>query len=167
MKIGTNMKKKEKRYKRLPGRTFSFICVKSLWMASDHLLYVLSWSISENYKRFYFDNIRSITVKETKVGLKIGRFFGAVGIISVLPAIFTGTGWNIFFWVLVVIGLAMFVISLVKGPTCHFYIETAAQTERIGNIGHIASAQKVINTIRPLIEKAQEENPPETGRGDI
>jgi hypothetical protein len=55
-------------YKRLPGNGANFLERITLYLATDHLLYVSSTGFSESYRRFYFRDIHAITVRKTAVG---------------------------------------------------------------------------------------------------
>jgi hypothetical protein len=47
------------------------------------------------------------------------------------------------------------VINILLGTTCHCYIKTAVQTERLLAVGRLRTARKFLDRIRPRISEAQ------------
>jgi hypothetical protein len=153
------MAAKPRTYHRLPGRSSSVVARYRVYGAADHLLAVSNYGFSESYKRFYFRDIQAIVVQRTEIATTL------TVILSLL------TGLAAFFWIVFMISndrptaiyvfivtalfAALLAVNLVLGPTCHCYVKTAVQTERLNAVGRIRTARKFLARVRPLIENAQ------------
>ena len=159
------------KYKRLPGRgrraqgvlTFSS-AHSSLWLGPDHLLSLDRIWMNEEYKRFYFRDIQSITVEKTKRALVSSVALGVstVGAGLTFFALFersdsteTRTAWLILGGVIVGILLIAFVLNLLRGPSCVCRLRTAVQTEVLPSLGRLRAARKALAILQPLIEQTQ------------
>jgi len=142
----------DKEYKRLPGRYWVLFSANSLWLGSDHILVVYSNLFSQTYKRFYFKDIQSITVRKTKIHMIWNGIWGGLTIIS---AQFLWGGWSpvpLIFSGFFLLGL---LLNGLRGPNCWCHIQTAVQTEKLPALHYWRTALKTINGIRPLIERVQ------------
>jgi hypothetical protein len=170
------MARKPNPYKRLPGNgsqlmipapyiyLIALICplvlfLRSrvrLWQASDHVLNVTYSNYTEQYKRFYFNEIQSITLRRTKEGMIWNLVFGT------LTAIF-GFGWavsgelaaQIIFGILTgVFGTAL-LANAILGPTCVCHVKTAVHNEPLFSLNRVRPALKAIGRIQTQIAAAQ------------
>jgi hypothetical protein len=132
----------------------------SLWLGSDHLLFVEQYGYRETYKRFYFRDIQAITVMETtrrtvwNAVLGIPLTICAIGVvISALPA------RNIpalVIWAIPALLIAvLLVINNVRGRACICELRTAVQTENLASLSRLKQTRKVLERVRPLIIAAQ------------
>ncbi|HYT61310.1 MAG TPA: hypothetical protein VEL06_14135 [Haliangiales bacterium] len=165
------MAKKEKEYRRLPGkglrRQGNWIAVtrtnSTLWLGKDHLLCVDSLGgYSEDYKRFYYRDIQAIITRETDSWRNGNLIFGIGSVLVTLVAWMTSSGVVLGFW----LGLAGFLfilllINLLRGRTCACHLRTAVQTEHLPSLKRLRTARKAIALLKPLIEEAQGTIPPE------
>jgi hypothetical protein len=149
------MAEKEKTYRRLRGKKKGFIGLQTLWMGPDHLLLIDSKRVTEDYKRFYYEDIQRFIVQKTHRGK----------ILNLL----TGSGFlTMGFWacqsdgpVSILLGLvaASFLIGLLYnlflGPTGLCAITTAVQTEALPSLNRVRNAHRAIERLRPRIEDAQ------------
>jgi hypothetical protein len=165
------MSKKQKEYKRLPGKGKSFVIGHStLWLGKDHLLSIDSRRLSEDYKRFYYADIQSVITRKTAVGkiqnLFLALFFG----FFTLLCMFTPEVWSIFFGVLAALLLLPLLIalltSLLRGPTCICHLQTAVQTEKLPSLNRLKTCRKAMSLLMPLIEQAQGRLTPEQSKAD-
>jgi hypothetical protein len=154
-------------YRRLPGRgrrgwlVMSARC--SLWLAPDHLLALESVGVNEEYKRFYFRDIQSITIEQTRTALLWNCVLGVLAVcIGVLFYAFSesaGPGAGAAFLVTggIISGLCLLflIVSFLRGPSCICRIKTAVQTEALTALNRTHAAQKALAIIKPLIEQAQ------------
>lgn len=150
-------------YKRLPGRKGGFLGYKTLWMSEDHLLYVDSAGVRENYKRFYFEDIQAFIIRKT--------FWGKIhNTICILMILFFSRFWwkfsdteaLVFFCLFLLSPLvAILLYNLWAGPTCDCYIRTPVQTEHIKSLWRVRTAHKAIRKVLPKIEAAQGKLSPE------
>lgn len=155
------------KYRRLPGRgrrgwiVFSVRC--SLWLGPDHVLAVQNMGVNEEYKRFYFRDIQSVTIEQNRTALMWNCINGVLAtVIGVLFYAFSesagpggGAGFLITGGILSGIFLLALIISYLRGPSCVCRVRTAVQTEELPSLGRTHAAQKTLAIIKPLIEQAQ------------
>jgi hypothetical protein len=160
------MVKKEKEYRRLPGKGFkkgSLISLHriraSLYAGKDHLLCVYNSVYEEEYRRYYYKDIQAFVLRKTP-----RRDIWAL--VFFLPALYflylfvfgdQETPWRIFYGS----GLAFFsgllAINLFRGTTADCYLQTATSREPLPTFGRLKNAKKSIAIIKPLILNAQGE----------
>ncbi len=144
---------KTKEYTRLPGKGRSgLITIETLWAGENHLLAIFNRRFSEEYKRFYFNDIQAVITQKTHNGKIINI---VLGLLIAFFSLFLLPGWSGFPGVMTGFLLLLLMINLLRGPTCHTYIRTAIQTERIPSLHRLRTAEKVMDRLKPLIEKAQ------------
>jgi hypothetical protein len=154
----------ETRYKRLararPRSSFAvaFMSRSSLWLGDDHLLCVDSNGYSETYKRFYFHDIQTFTVRKTKrrliwnwllaipaafciADLSTNRTLGLAGIITVAT--------------IALIFAVPLLINNLLGSTCACQLRTAVQVEELPSLARVRQARKVLKKVLPLIAATQ------------
>jgi hypothetical protein len=149
------MARREKVYRRLPGRGMAALQHARLYRGPDHLIQVVSTGYSEIYKRFYFRDIQAIIIQKThwgKIWTGIWTFFTALfGLpafdMSGVPAIVMGSISGFF---------GLFLIgNIAFGPTCACFVRTAVQTERLSPVTRIWTARRLLKRIRPMIDSLQ------------
>ena len=151
------------RYKRLPGRgprrrgfiTVSFSrCL--LYMGDDHILGVDNNGFSEDYKRFYFSDIQAIITRRTNRGATWSVVLALMIACSLMGALFLETeSVRIVCWILSGTLLAFLLVNIFRGPTCVCHIMTAVQEDELPSLNRLRVARKVIETLRPVIERVQ------------
>ncbi len=166
----------EKEYRRLPGRGRARTGVSALvrtssrlFLAKDHLLRVTSMGWMQTYKRFYFSDIQALVVCKTKRAMIWNIILGVLWFACVAAFAY---GWSeplfktvrrdsTFYagaWVTGVLAVGftiLFVINLLRGPSCLAQIQTPVSTEELPSLNRLGTAQKVFGQLRPLIEHAQ------------
>lgn len=149
------MARREKIYRRLPGRGTNFVQYFHLYQGPDHLLLVISSGFYENYKRFFYHDIQSITLEKTimaSVWTAVWAFFFFIfGTFTV----FADPGPAIALGIMAAIFLGLLIGNLALGPTCKCIIRTAVQTETLSNFRRLRSTRKVLARIEELIRSAQ------------
>lgn len=145
---------KNKPYKRFPGSR-TFLAKDSLWLAQDHMLYVVMWFISEEYKRFYFKDIQAVTLHRTSAWKKLNIFFGILLAGSLIAALVSRGNVAIFFFVVTGIVCAVAMVHIFKGPTCECHIQTAVQKVKLTPLKRERKAKKVMALLTDLAVKAQ------------
>jgi hypothetical protein len=156
-------KKTDIRYKRLPGRgprTRGIITAVrsrcSLYLGDDHILAVDNNGFSESYKRFYFSDIQAFITQKTRRGAVWNIVLAVMIACSLVGALFfEEESLRILFWILSGIFFALLLINILKGPTCTCHIVTAVQVDKLPSLNRLRVARKVIDAIRPSIEKVQ------------
>ncbi len=144
----------DKKYRRLPGRVI-IGSRASLWLGADHLLSVKNPGFSEEYMRFYYQDIQAIVTNKTYTGKAINVALGACIAITLLLSIQSlpiqvASSIGGFF-------LFFLVLNILMGPTCKSYIQTAVSREHLPSLRRVRSARRAIKKIAPLIGKAQGE----------
>jgi hypothetical protein len=151
-----------KTFQRLPGRASSVAEYYRVYALPDHILSVTASGFSENYRRFYYRDIQAIIVRQTDAGrtanIILGILVGLTALIWLGP-ILNPDSQNLGFILFCAIANGLFllplVINILLGPTCHCYIKTAVQTDRLYAVGRLRTAQKFLDRIRPRIMEAQ------------
>jgi hypothetical protein len=152
--------RRERRYRRLPGRPFSAVSRDSLWLAEDHLLSVQSNRFSETYRRYYFRDIQAVTIQRTGPISPWTYAAGAVAAAFLAPGLlfeFQST----FFWISGGLFLAITLALIGLGPTCACHIQTAVSRDRLGSLRWIRTAEKALSILQPAIETVQGAMTPE------
>jgi hypothetical protein len=150
----TNMARKERKYKRMPGRPLTPFEVRSLWQGTDHLLLVESVFFKEHYKRFFYTDIQSIVLQRTDAHMLWSCIWGILGFLCGLIAFlvpgtpFISGFFTIFF-------LMLLGANIVLGPACTVYLQTAAQVQKLSSLKRVKTARKVMARIKALVETAQ------------
>ena len=149
------MPRSEKVYRRLPGRTSGFLSYGRLWLGPDHLLFVRTAFFAEEYKRFYFRDIQAIVTRRTELREILNAGFAFVAIVFGVMSIFTDSGWQAFLLVMTAGFFVALIVNWLRGPTCVCHVRTAVQSEELSPLKRFRMARKVIERLRPDIEKAQ------------
>jgi len=141
-------------YKRFPG-TWTPLAKDTLWVASDHMLYVVLWFITEEYKRFYFRDIQAVMIRRTAAWkyMNIG-LPGATAVLGII-AWTSGEGWSYFYYFLAGVLLLAALVNLILGPTCECHLQTAVQNVKLTPPTRLRKAQRVMDNLAPLVAGAQ------------
>jgi hypothetical protein len=148
------MRRKERKYKRLPGRPFTPFDVRSLWQGPDHLLWVETVFFKEHYKRFFYTDIQAITLQRTHAHIFWTCVWGFLASVCGLIA-FMVTGPPLFSGAFTMLFLVLLAANLILGPACIVYLQTAAQIQRISSLKRVRTAQRAMTQIAALVEAAQ------------
>ncbi|MCP3921760.1 MAG: hypothetical protein GY714_04165 [Desulfobacterales bacterium] len=138
------------KYKKLAKKRF-FLGYSSLWESSDHLLLAKCRGFTEEYKRFYFNDIQAISTIKTKSLLGWNIFFSIMLIICFFTMINNGT-ISVFFFFLFAI---LILIHSLKGKTCKTYITTAVQKTELFPLTRRNISAKTVNKIQELVNRNQ------------
>lgn len=156
-------------YRKLPGRGASGMEYHRLYQAPDHLLLVASTGFTETYRRFYFRDIQAVVVRKTILGAiqngVIGFLAGicALGMAAGAATGFT-LGWMLGWGIPLLFFLGLLGWNIARGPTCVCDVRTAVQVRRVGSVGRVRTARRLLERLRPLIDAAQGAMPPEEFR---
>jgi len=148
------MARKERKYKRLPGRPFTPFDVRSLWQGPDHLLWVESVFFKENYKRFFYSDIQCAILRRTDTRMLWSFIWGTLALICGLIAFLVpGTPYvSATFTAIFLLALG---INLAWGPSCTVYLQTAVQVQKISSLKRVRTALKTMARIKALVEAVQ------------
>jgi hypothetical protein len=145
----------------------AFMSRTSLWLGTDHLLFVDSSGYTETYKRFYFRDIQAITTQQTERGRVWSIVLGIAFIFFLFIILFTQpkgspAGWSggemageIVLGSFMAVIVLFLLINIALSPTCKTLLRTAVQTEELPSLCRVRQTRKVLEKIRPLIAAAQ------------
>ena len=126
--------------------------VSSLWEGPDHLLRVERDGYSEIYKRFFFRDIQSITIRRDNRRSALNIFFGAVIGLALAFFLSTTTVAVRVSWATV---MAVFTVPMIwnwlAGPTCVTYFRTAVRYEEVQGLRRLRKTKKIIARIRETV----------------
>jgi hypothetical protein len=156
----------DQRYKRLTRERgpaeFSILAMtrSSLWLGDDHLLLLECTGYSETYKRFFFRDIQSFTIRKTKTRAVWNWVWGVFLALSGLIIWAASSDWQTTGTIvaasiaLVIFGIPLLLNNLF-GPTCACEIRTAVQNESLPSLCRVRKTQKLMDLVRPMIIAAQ------------
>lgn len=165
-------------YRKIRGGGFSWKGHGGLWLAEDHLLEVTSIYVLENYRRFFFQDIRAFAMQRTNVRSLWGWILGSVGAVSALIAAATfwvgvtnsSKDWHVAWYVpafmfgaAALFLLTICVINLALGPTCRCHVLTSTGWHALSAPTRIGKASRVQAQIVSIIETVQGAVPPAGG----
>jgi hypothetical protein len=130
----------------------------TLLLGEDHVLKVDSTIFAEDYKRFFFRDIQSITIKTNR-----RRGFWNAALVVLLTIILleglldsdTWNAWAITMMILATITATLLLINNMFGTACDVRIQTAVQTDLLAPLSRVKRANHVLERLRPLIIQAQ------------
>jgi hypothetical protein len=148
-------------YRRLRGAGWGLLGRSSLWLGRDHLLAAETYGFTEVYRRFYFHDLQAIVIQQSRarrdwnliVGLVAGLVAGLFGLILLVSGM-DATGWTILAILESPLLLGLLANNL-RGPTCRVQIRTAVQTAELPSLRRLRNAERMLDTVRPLIAQAQ------------
>jgi len=149
-------------YKRIAKRK-ALATGHSLWISPDFLLSISTGLFAENYKRFYFQNIRSIVLYKSETWKIWNWVLGFCGVSSALTMLMAPGKGTVFLGLLTISAVVALIVNNGLGPSCVCYVETAVQKERLNALNRMKKAQKAMDTLKPLIMQVQNKMPA-TGR---
>ncbi len=152
------MDKSNKKYSRLPGKKRKFLGKDTLWTESDHILMVESSGMSEDYKRFYFKDIQSISITKTLSATITNSILAVVIILFSIWAAYLWKSLNAasaFPLIVACVCLFYLVINLFKGASCNCWLTTAVQRVKLTPVNRCRAAIKMMEILGPKIEQQQ------------
>jgi len=155
------MARSQKPYLRLPGREAGFLSYSRLWLGTDHLLLARTTGFSEEYKRFYFRDIQAVVTRRTERREILSVILAFTAIVFGVMSVFSTSGWRAFLFVMTGTVLLALLVNWLRGPTSVCHLRTAVQTEELSPLKRFRATRKVIERLKPNIEKAQGQLAPE------
>lgn len=159
--------KHHKPYVKLPGRgvrgRIASATYTSLWMGADHLMQVVGTRFSEDYKRFYFKDIKAIIIRRTRawattswilLGIAV-LFMGIFGALAANAGRSDREGFLITGGCIAGFFLFIAAINLLLGPTCVCHLRTPVQEEELPSLKRLRTARKALQRIRVAVEAVQ------------
>jgi hypothetical protein len=135
-------------YRRLPGKRRTVVSATSLYLGPDHILQVRSNRISEEYQRFYFQDVQSVVLR------KSAPMHYAWTVSFVVLALLTARVSGNALWPFGILFIGAFFLWL-RGPSCEVQLRTAVTSERLLSLHRLKTAQRVLPMMRDQIEGVQ------------
>lgn len=146
-------------YERVMPRERRGFGFAEVWVNGDHLLHIRSSRFAEDYQRFRWKDIQTISVTELPHGT--GAQWAAIMISGLVMLagwlIPNAWGWRIFFGIWGTIAFPIALSNLLRGPKCRCYVHTAAGTELLSAVVRIRRAEVFLQTVRERIRAVQGE----------
>jgi hypothetical protein len=130
----------------------------TLLLGEDHILKVESTMFAEDYKRFFFKDIQSITIKTNRRRMIWNAVLGVLFALFLLEGLLDTAAWNawsITMMIMAFITVVLLVTNNVFGTACDVRIQTAVQTDSLSPLSRVRRANQVLERLRPLIIQAQ------------
>ena len=146
------------RYRRIARGTIAMIMRCSLWLADDHLLSVKSTGYSEEYLRIYLKDLKGLVAHRTKTWMTLNIVLGILLALFGLGIITTDdlfSGGTIALAIFATPFLIVFLVNLLKGPTCKASLLTPLGPVEIPALGRTRKVARLIQQLRPLIAARQ------------
>lgn len=132
-----------KTYTNIPGigtgrGTFRLAMRSRLYQAADHLLVVQSSGFTEDYRRFFYRDIRCVVIRKTQQYLWTNVVLAAIILLLCLLRL-QSVPWLVVAMLCFIPGVLL-IVNLVRGPTCSCHITTSVQTvnlptpQRLGKV---------------------------------
>ncbi len=146
------------RYRRIARGTIAMIMRCSLWLTDDHLLSVKSTGYTEDYVRIYLKDLKGVVAQRTRTWMMLNIILGimlslfGIGILKTDDIFSAGT------IALFIIGfpfLIVFLVNLIKGPTCKTNLLTPLGLVDIPALNRTRSITSLIKELRPLVAAQQ------------
>jgi hypothetical protein len=147
-------------YQKLPGARRTPFRQATLWLAPDHILSVDSHRFSEEYKRYYLKDIQAIIVRQTG-STAMGKAIDLV--FAIFLALLALSAWRLQSRSTAIAGgliLIGFVIFKSLGRRCACQLITAVSRDKLPSLNRLATAEKALRIIEPLVQESQREPAP-------
>lgn len=136
------------RFKGLLSRSGFFV-------GDDHFLLVINQHFSENYRRFYFNEIEGITVRKTTRGRNLTIVFAILLALFALPAFFVSEAAAIVLAVMAAFPLVLLIANLALGTTVECVMRTTASQETLPMVSRLRGYYRFLPEVRHYIEASQ------------
>lgn len=146
----------------------------SLWLGKEHLLVVegRGWvlPVSEVYRRVDYANIQALSITPTSSYLWLAI---ASGLGALVFGLFTALAWGEEPFLPISLGLPaglltiLFVLHLLRGPTCACTLQTAVQVLRLRPLARLRTAVPAMEQLETLCRQHQGDMPEPTLAGTV
>ncbi len=131
MKAGQFVMRSE--YKRLPGRKSGLLRRDTLWLGSDHLLFVRSSRFTEDYRRFYLSDIQALVLQRRPAGnRRVAGLGGHRHFCAGRAALFVTD--HAVWGTLLTIVAALYTWSALRREDCKTWVQTAVGTAELPSL---------------------------------
>jgi uncharacterized membrane protein YeaQ/YmgE (transglycosylase-associated protein family) len=146
-----------KDYIAIPGlgtgrNSFRIAMRHRLYQAADHLLLVQSTGFTDDYRRLYYRDIGHVVARRTQRQMVLGIVLGVVAAFTLGIALYAWSQGFAAAAIPVAMGGAvmvlLFVVNILRGPTCVCYITTQVQTVEVPTPQRLAKVALLIDFLR-------------------
>lgn len=148
------MARREKLYRRLPGRSRHWMGSTTLWLGPDHLLLVDGRGYTEVYRRFYYRDIASIVTRGTGTAGVWTAVLGLLLLGVAAAAALTGPEGRAWWAVPGAPLLLLFVVNVARGASCVSHITTPIQTAPLP-LRRWRAARRALALVHERVAQAQ------------
>lgn len=144
------------RYRKLPGHRRGIVIGSSLWLGPDHLLLVKSLRVREEYKRYYFRDIKAVAIARTS-RFHISTRSLAIAATWFFAQIFASASrlpWAPWLFSTPV-ALAIIWAFISKKASCRCRIYTAVSADELPSIYRTWTAKALLAIAEPRIRAVQ------------
>jgi len=125
-----------------------------LYLGPDHLLEIQSFGYTENYRRYFFNDIQGFTIVKTRwatIGNIVLSLFGGFLVLAMV-----GAGAGALASGIVGGCFALFLLlNIIFGPTCIVYIQTPIQRQRLPGLNRLRRTRALLTQIEAHIQATQ------------
>ena len=126
-------------------------------MGRDHLLHISTGIFVEEYKRFYFRDIQSLMINQSKSWIVVNIILAVLMAGLIFLTVAFGDLVRLIGGIIALIMFVMLVVNLIRGPGCVCYIQTAVQKQKLRSVSRIKKAQQIMVSLKPIILRSQQE----------
>jgi hypothetical protein len=126
-------------------------------MGRDHLLHIASGVFIEEYKHFYFRDIQSLMVHQSKSWIVVNIVLAVLVAGLIFLTVASGDLVRTIAGIIAFVMLVILVVNFIRGPGCVCYIQTAVQKQKLRSISRIKKAQQIMDSLKPIILRSQQE----------
>ncbi|MBN2685923.1 MAG: hypothetical protein JXR40_11640 [Pontiellaceae bacterium] len=144
-------------YEKVSPRGRGLIKRQRIWKGSDHLLAVTETGYTEEFKRYYFSDIQSFTILWSKSYVIWAILLPMISLLVFALAVSSRDSSVIRTVVFTGAFASLFIIHLLRGPTCKCWIDTGINHEYLFALRRVSQAQRFWARIEPDLTAAQGE----------
>ena len=128
-----------------PGRIA--IAQLSLWLGPDHLLQIEGDGYSERYRRFYFADIETFTIRRDNRQRNYTIFLSIILAVLIWLIVIVPSPGGIIISFPAGFILALMIANFVKGPSCVTHVTTAVQKQEIQSLRRVRAAERALQEV--------------------
>lgn len=162
-------------YHKIVGRSLSWAGRARLWLGADHLLEVVSSTVVERYRRYFFHDTLAFVVQRTKMQvawLWVQAVIGGGALLLAVGSALAGAEWAAEDWHILLyilagisgVGAVLFFtllgLNVLLGPSCRCHVLTSTGWHALAAPTRLKPAVRLQEQVVALVEAAQGKSPP-------
>ncbi len=149
----------------MQGRGKSALCVHTLWLGTDHLLYVEDFGIKQRYRRFAYSDLQLLRIRATPGrGLRLSMLVALAIAAALLGTIARVQQARLGFVVAALLMLAALARELWLGPSCTTVLYTQVSKIPLPSLNRLRNAERAVEQLARALAPFQQELPAEALR---